>query len=176
VISPLDERLERELPNRDFVNAMREGIAKFHLYRDRVPYVPYAYTRMLLKRCAEYELVIMQWATGSQSAIHDHGDSSCWAALLDGSLEIENFNRIAEDREGYARLNMQSSATLLAGDLDSRSGPEELHRVRNTGEVNTFSLQLYAAPIRKYTVIDDRSGRCYSVSAQYDASVDLDSY
>jgi len=173
VISQIDEQLDRAIPDRTFVNAMRAAIAKFSRYRSSVPFVPYAYSRTLLEKTDAYELVIMQWAPGSLSAIHDHGESSCWVAMLEGTVDVENFLRLTDERDGYAGLQTESTTRLKAGDLDSRSGPNELHRVRNTTKRPAFSLQLYAAPLSTYSIVDERTGRCIAGVTQFDSILDL---
>jgi len=175
VILQMDEQLERAIPDRTFVDAMRHGIAKFSVYRSHVPFVPYAYSRTSLEKTDAYELVIMQWAPGSLSAIHDHGNSRCWVAMLEGMLDVENFLRLDDERDGYAGLQAESTFRLKAGDLDCRSGPKELHRVRNAANRPAFSLQLYAAPLSTYSIVDERTGRCITGVSQFDSILDLSS-
>ena len=156
-----------------FLAAMRDGIARFSEYRSSVPSLRFGYTRLLLSKCAEYELVAMQWSAGSESPIHDHGDSRCWIVLLEGSLDVENFQR-TDDASGHvATLERRESIRVNAGDLDHRFNRNELHRVRNSSDAGCYSLQLYAAPLTTYTVVEEGSGICRAVPSIYDAAFNL---
>ena len=47
---------------------------------------PGAYTRTCVYREARFEVLLLNWAPGVASAIHDHGDQHCWMLVLDGRL------------------------------------------------------------------------------------------
>ncbi len=155
-----------------FVRALRRGIEAFTRYRAFMPLAPRAYTRTLLEKTDEYEVIAMLWAPGSVSPIHDHGDSRCWVIVLEGSLDVENYDRL-DEREPLARLRHSGTAHFEAGALDHRLTARELHRVRNLGEIGTYSLQLYAKPLGTFTIVDDLTGLCRAMQPHYDAVVDL---
>lgn len=156
-----------------FVAAMQRGIERFVDYRDSIPFLRAGYTRMLLSKCDAYELIAMQWAAGSQSPIHDHGDSRCWIVTLEGNLDVENFQRLDDGSAAVARLERRERMRVTAGELDHRYNRNELHRVRNTGTASTFSLQLYAAPLVEYTVVEESTGIARFVPSIYDAAFEL---
>jgi hypothetical protein len=168
-----DERLARVLGDPEYVCAMERAARAFSHYRARLPMIPYAYTRTRVVEMPHFEVVAMQWAAGSISPIHDHGDSRCWVLMLEGSLDVENFER--EDDGSGPRVAMRSTgaATLRAGDLDHRLGPTELHRVVNSGSESAYSLQLYAKPISTYNVFDDETHATRIVVATCDFHIDL---
>ncbi len=151
------------------VEAMRAGIARFEEYRSSIPFIANSYARLLLRKTAEFELVAMQWAPESKSPIHDHGNSRCWVAILDGVLDVENFQRLDDGLTSYARIAKDFDTRLIAGQLDHRLNWRELHRVRNSTGHNVFSLQLYAAPQTDYAVIDDATMLCRRAQPEYDA-------
>jgi len=163
--------LSRVMDDAEFVAAMVRGAHCFQQYRKRLPHIPYAYTRTRLLATPRFELVAMQWAPGAVSPIHDHGDSRCWVLLLEGSLDVENFLR---NDEGEApRIQRAEHLCLSADDLDHRLGPRELHRVHNLTSQNTYSLQLYATPIAKYSVFDERTNDRRSATATCDLELSL---
>lgn len=173
MIDQLDALLESAMREAAYIEAMREGIARYADYRDAIPLIPMAYSRMLLRKTTEFELVAMQWAPGCVSPIHDHGSSRCWVALLDGTLDVENYDRLDDRSTRYARLRLVSTNAVSKGALDHRMNWRELHRVRNTRADSAISLQLYATPLATYTVVDAASGACSSLTSHYDATFDL---
>ena len=152
----------------EFVAAMERFVAEFPSYRPQLPLIPYSYTRTRLERCDRYEVVAMRWSPGSTSPIHDHGESRCWVLMLEGALEVENFEPEGEHANDAISLRETGKLSLRAGDLDYRFGPKELHRVRNAGDEPAYSLQLYAAPIDHYRVVDGHTLATRIVTAAYD--------
>jgi predicted metal-dependent enzyme (double-stranded beta helix superfamily) len=161
------------MENDDFVLAMERAAGRFQEYRARLPVIPYAYTRTRLIDLPDFEVVAMHWAPGSISPIHDHGLSRCWVLLMEGSLEVENFERESAPDTNPVELRETGRLTLRAGDLDHRLGPSELHRVCNPSREGTYSLQLYARPIDEYRVIDEHTRHSRIVRAISDLELPL---
>ncbi|MEO6835306.1 MAG: cysteine dioxygenase family protein [Candidatus Tumulicola sp.] len=172
----LASALMRVMGNEEFVSAMERFAGAFPRYRDRLPSVPYAYSRTRLTATPDYEIVVMNWAPQSMSPIHDHGTSRCWVLMLDGILDVQNFTCDAGDpaREDAA-IRQAERIALRAGDIDHRLGPAELHRVRNPSvSESAFSLQLYARPLTTYSVVDAHSNRRRTVTATCELELVLD--
>lgn len=148
------DRLSRAMGDDEFSRTMERFALRFADYRDVLPLIPYAYTRTRLFLTPRFEVVAMRWAPGSLSPVHDHGNSRCWVLMLEGALEVENFEREDDRSNGLATLGATGRLSLRAGDVDFRGGPTELHRVRNAGDAMAYSLQLYCEPIESYTVVD----------------------
>lgn len=131
---------------------------------------PGDYTRTCAYFDDRFELLLLNWARGSASDIHDHGGQHCWLAVVDGVLELENYDRLDDGkREGRAEIVRRDSAILEAGQLDLRSGPFDIHRVSNVGAQSAVSLHVYARPLRTFVAYDEFSQRCRSVHSRYDA-------
>lgn len=132
---------------------------------------PGGYTRTCAYFDDRFELLLLNWARGSVSEIHDHGGQHCWLAVIDGALELENYDRLDDDGkcEGRAAIVPRDSAILEAGALDLRSGPFDIHRVANAGAKPAVSLHVYARPLRYFGVYDEFAQRCRAVRARYDA-------
>jgi hypothetical protein len=95
--------------------------------------------------------------------------------MLEGALDVENFERHDDLNGSRIDLRAAGSLKIQAGDLDWRNGPRELHRVVNSGPASAYSLQLYAAPISNYNVIDERALTTRPVAATCDLELDLNS-
>ena len=155
-----------------FATALRSAVAQFDSFRALMPGIPTTYSRMLLYKCEDFELVAMRWEPGSRTPIHDHGDSRCWVVMLEGAFHVDSYNRTDEGGD-HATLEHTSSERVERGDLDYRLGWRELHRVMNNDSVAAYSVQLYAAPIVDYVIVDDATGIVQRVPAKYDALYDL---
>jgi cysteine dioxygenase len=137
--------------------------------------------RPLLSRAADYtrtcaysddlfEVLLLNWAPGSASPIHDHGRQRCWMLVLDGRLRVDDYVRLdAADVAGYARVRPGESRVLETGGLDLRSRPFDLHRVAASGETKAISLHVYSRPLRTFSVYDELAERCESALGTYDA-------
>ncbi len=167
------DALGRLLGDAEFAAAMERATAAFERYRERLPIIPFAYSRSRLLLDARFEIVAMRWAPGAVSPIHDHGASRCWVLMLDGTLEVENFTRHDGPEARSPMLSADGRITLGRGDVDHRLAPTELHRVRNVCDVSAYSLQLYAAPIATYSVYDERTGQPRDATANCDVVLDL---
>jgi cysteine dioxygenase len=128
-----------------------------------------AYTRTCAYRDARFEVLLLNWAPGAASAIHDHGDQHCWMLVLAGQLRVEDYVRLDPgDVPGYAHIEPRGLRTLHAGEMDLRSGRFDLHRVAATTTSPAVSLHVYSGPLRKFLVYDEFTRRCQSALGTYD--------
>ncbi|MBV8374987.1 MAG: cysteine dioxygenase family protein [Candidatus Eremiobacteraeota bacterium] len=162
--------LAETMDDAELRSVMERFANEFNEYRSRLPAIPYAYSRTRLLVTPRYEVVAMQWSPGATSPIHDHGRSRCWVLMLEGTLEVENYRRECEAATDPIGLRETGRIVLRPGDVDYRVGPHELHRVTNPATQSAFSLQLYAEPIARYTVVDAHT----LASRVVDAVCDLD--
>jgi predicted metal-dependent enzyme (double-stranded beta helix superfamily) len=137
--------------------------------RDTLLSRPDAYTRTCVYRHERFELLLLNWARGASSAIHDHGDRHCWMMVLDGVLEVDDYVRLdAGDLPGYAHVEPRGSRRLEPGEMDLRSGRYDLHRVAARSGTAAVSLHLYAGPLRRFFVYDEAAQRCEPAFGAYD--------
>jgi predicted metal-dependent enzyme (double-stranded beta helix superfamily) len=128
------------------------------------------YTRTCAYRGAQFEVLLLNWAPGAVSAIHDHGDQHCWMVVLDGRLEVDDYVRLDPgDVQGYAHVEARGSRLLESGGMDLRSGRFDLHKVTNVGRIGAVTLHLYSGPLRSFLVYDEAARRCESARGTYDA-------
>jgi cysteine dioxygenase len=127
------------------------------------------YTRTLVHSDDVFELLLLNWDVDAISALHDHGGQHCWMAVLQGQLQVDDYDRTDEGAmPGVAQVEARGSRLLGPRDLDLRSGRFDLHRVIAKGAEAAVSLHVYAGPLRSYLVYDERAGRCQSVTSTYD--------
>jgi predicted metal-dependent enzyme (double-stranded beta helix superfamily) len=163
--------LEKTLPEPEFVDAMRHAIDTFAAYRDDAPAIPNGYSRTLLHKTNAFELIVMRWAPGAQTCIHDHGESRCWALVVEGTLRVENFERLDEGSE-IARLRLRGVSDFQTGQIDYQATWRDLHRVTNVDSDTSYSLQLYAAPLGEFTIVDQHTNAVRRFAPRYDAIIE----
>jgi len=164
-LSDLAERLRR-IPNLLADEGKVDALLRTHTIDQTAlaPYVRYEdgrYTRNCVYRNGIFELLVLCWAPGARSPIHDHGGNRCWLVPQTGSFSIDDYTRIEGGRRpGPVRLEQCASAPLELGDIDAR-GIDELHDIHAV-YVNrpSISLHVYAAPIGRYLVYDWQHGSC----------------
>jgi cysteine dioxygenase len=161
---PLD-RSESEM-----ADVLTDVCARGLLQGIRLDSHPGHFTRTCAYFDDRFELLLLNWGRGSASDIHDHGGQHCWLAVVDGFLELENYERVDDgSREGRAQIVRRDSTILEIGQLDLRSAPSEIHRVSNAGGRSAVSLHVYARPLRTFGVYDEFSQRRRTVQSRYDA-------
>jgi cysteine dioxygenase len=127
-----------------------------------------AYTRTCAYRDDGFEVLLLNWAPGAASAIHDHGDQDCWMLVLSGTLQVDDYVRLdPANVHGYAHVEERSSRVLEAGGLDTRGGRFDLHRV-SALSAPAVSLHVYSAPLREYLIYDELARRCEPAFGRYD--------
>jgi len=128
-----------------------------------------AYTRTCAYSDEAFEVVLLNWAPGATSPIHDHGDQHCWMVVLAGQLQVDDYVRLDPGNvRGYAHVEAQGSRILAPGGLDARAGRFDLHRVSTLRGAPAVSLHVYSAPLREYLIYDEPARRCEGAFGTYD--------
>ncbi len=139
--------------------------------RTLAPYLTWApqrYTRNLIARDDDVELIALCWDSGAISAIHDHADSDCAFVLVRGSVTCENFRVVRpRDATGIARVDRTGRRTMRPGNIDMASGHLSVHRV-GADAGGAVTLHVYAKPIDACTHFDD-DGNARICASRYDS-------
>lgn len=130
-------------------------------WRRFVFFEPAAYTRNLVHRCSDYELLLLCWGEGQESPIHDHAGQSCWMAVLDGEIEEIQFRRQGD------RLTSRPAQGMSKGAVGFIEDDIGLHLIRPRSGRRGISLHLYADPIDRCAVYDPVTGRSTRIELGY---------
>jgi cysteine dioxygenase len=95
-----------------------------------------SYGRKLIGRGAHFELMLMSWAPGDYSAIHDHGRAEWGAVRYYGAAEHVVFD-LTDDRLSISEHSMTAYDDVREVDHDL------IHLMGNPGSRPLFSLHLY---------------------------------
>ena len=124
------------------------------------------YSRNLIWRCGDFELLILCWNEGQTSPIHDHAGQQCWMAVLDGELEEVHFADLGEASHGTppapgrVKAFPQGGVAFIDDDI-------ALHLVRPKAGQKSVSLHLYSSPIDTCRVFCPESGVPTAICAGY---------
>ena len=131
------------------------------------------YSRTLLHRCDDFEILVLHWQPNAASSIHDHGGALCWFAVADGNMGVENFVRQDTGATpGYAQIALDGRQMLQAGAIDYRADDVHLHRCF-AGDRRATSLHVYARPIERFYTFDERANTCAQATSTYDAILNV---
>ncbi|MCY1073458.1 ATP-binding cassette domain-containing protein [Archangium sp. miwbw1] len=165
----------REAHARGGIQAIEEVLRQGQLHRRAVE--PFAllregrYTRTLVYRDEDLEVLVLGWGRGARAPIHGHDGQECFLMTVAGELEVSDYRLVAGGQEpGYALVErMGPRRTLLPGAMDHRNPEMELHSVR-TGARSGFaiSLHVYSRPIDQCLTYDPRRSSCELRKLHYD--------
>ncbi len=111
------------------------------------------YTRNCLLRTEAFELMLICFEPGQSTSIHDYGREEGWVRPVQGEL-IEERYRVNPD----GALVCTDERRLTVDEVSHLPKDASIHRFTNPLPMRVLSLNLYARPLRSWTVYDQRSG------------------
>jgi predicted metal-dependent enzyme (double-stranded beta helix superfamily) len=106
---------------------------------------PDTYARRLLHRDDQgrYTVVVMTWGPGQGTALHDHAGIWCVECVVDGRMEVVQYDLVAEQGGAY-RFRPQSSVTAERGSAGCLIPPFEYHTLANARtDGSSITLHVY---------------------------------
>jgi predicted metal-dependent enzyme (double-stranded beta helix superfamily) len=95
------------------------------------------YTRNLIYKNNDFELLLLCWAPKVLAPIHGHEGEKCWAKILSGELEISSYKKYKDS------IRLKDKRSCKPGYLD---GPADIHSVKNITSNFAMTLHVYAKP------------------------------
>ncbi len=165
LVEELEACFRRDPQGRDAARALG-GYAREHGDWTRfVRFDPELYTRNLVARNEQFEMLVLCWSAGQESPIHDHAGQHCFMAVLQGRIEELQYSVPAEP--GAGPLRACGRRVFERGEVAYIHDRIALHRVRPYGGQPAVSLHLYARPIDVCQVYDGESGAVLSKQLIY---------
>ena len=121
------------------------------------------YTRNLIHRDRDFEIMIICWPPNTSAPIHGHEGEKCWMRVESGALRVSNYLLQSLDP---LTLNMTEQIKGESGHLD---GPAEIHSVENVYSEDAVSLHVYAKPFSKCDIYCLETGTVERVKLVYDS-------
>ena len=112
------------------------------------------YARRLFHRCHRtgYTVVVMTWGPGQQTRLHDHGGMWCVECVVDGELDIIQYDLVKE-AGARCRFDERDAVRARVGDAGSLIPPYEYHVLRNAlPERRSVTLHVYAGEMDRCNV------------------------
>lgn len=111
------------------------------------------YTRHCLHRTPAHELLLICYEEGQRTSIHDYDSQMAWIRPVLGVIQEERFATAAT-----GNLVRRGRRLLHPGSLSYMAARNCIHRHGNAGHGRAATLNLYARPIRRWHVYDERTG------------------
>ena len=153
---------ERDARGRGAAKRLSDYAAAHSDWQTRARFDPAVYTRNLIRRNEQFELLVLCWSPGQVSPIHDHAGEHCWMAVLAGEIEEQHFHVECPG----AALRAGRAKVFTAGQVAYIEDEIALHRVRPLGSA-AVSLNLYARPIDVCSVFEEATGAVLSKQLIY---------
>lgn len=118
---------------------------------------PNAYTRNLVYRDDDFELLVLCWDGGTRSPVHGHAEQEWFFLAQTGAFRIDNFALLAGGKgPGFAHLEHEGTLLNVTSRMvDHRSSSADIHRVSlMPGVARAVSIHVYARPIDRCLVYD----------------------
>jgi 3-mercaptopropionate dioxygenase len=156
------ERLERvpELVKAILVDSMRCGsLAVPESFRAPIAGT---YARRLLYRDpgGRYTIVVMAWAAGQKTALHDHAGIWCVECVVDGQMEVAQYD-LQSERNGRYRFAERSRVLAGRGSAGCLIPPFEYHTLGNAAATPSITLHVYGGEMDHCHVFEPEADGSY---------------
>ena len=123
-----------------------------------------AYARRLLYRDPElgFSALVMTWGPGQRTALHDHSGMWCVEGVIEGEIEVTNYELLEETADGACRFARRGTVHAKAGSAGALIPPLEHHVLANeeSGRV-ALTLHVYGGEMTHCTVFEPLGGDLY---------------
>ncbi len=151
----------------DALESVPKDRAQFHEVMSRIHFKAEAvdkychfdrhqYTRNLIARTDNFELLALCWEPGQITPIHDHAGSDGWVYALRGTIEEVRF-QCSWSVDGAAQVERGDSLKATAGEMTYINDDIAWHTVANPTRERAVSLHLYSGPIDSCSYFDPNS-------------------
>jgi cysteine dioxygenase len=156
LVDELVQCFERDPQGREAARALGRYASTHTDWRRYLRFDPQLYTRNLVARNEQFEMLVLCWSAGQESPIHDHAGQHCFMAVLQGRIEELQYAR--PESGSRARLKQTDRNIFEPGGVAYIHDRIALHKVRPCAGEPAVSLHLYAKPIDVCQVYDEETG------------------
>ncbi len=111
------------------------------------------YTRNVIVHREAYELLLICFEKGQRTSIHDYNTESAFVKPVVGAVREERY-----EVDGQGGLMLIGTSMLDSGQISHLHNGHSIHRYTNVFPGRSMTMNLYARPLRKWKVYDERSG------------------
>ena len=146
--------LLRQDPPAAYGSVLQRYAVPIRLLEPYFRWSPRHYTRTCVERNAAFELLVVCYGPGQRTSIHDYDSETAWVHPVMGEVVEERYVRHA----GSGVLQLVQETRLRPGMLGALTRESSIHRFINPGPDPAVTLNLYAPPMSKWRVYDQRTG------------------
>jgi len=118
-----------------------------------------SYARRLLHRDDElgFTVVVMTWAPGQATPVHDHAGIWCVEGVLEGMMEVTQLELVEESADGCCRFVEQGHTVTGVGSSGALIPPFEYHSLGNALDDRTsITVHVYGGEMDGCSVFQPR--------------------
>jgi len=132
------------------------------------------YTRNLVCRTPDFELLVLCWRPGHLSTIHDHAGSLNAIRVHSGRLTSRLFVPVRGQPSGTGPVEMIAEEHVGPGSDLIGVDRDGIHQLANTSAEDLITVHVYAPPLSGLTVYDTESDLVERRTLRYTLAADLD--
>ncbi|MBH51191.1 MAG: cysteine dioxygenase family protein [Candidatus Neomarinimicrobiota bacterium] len=163
LIEKLKELSINNFPNEKVYQLLENSQLPYNEIEDYVKFSDKKYTRHLVYKDDNFELLLMCWKSGQKAPIHGHEGEKCFMRVERGALQFTNYNLISTDPLTLTRIES------LKGEVGFLDGPADVHSVENIYDEDSITFHIYAKPYNECDVYDIETGSIYRKDLVYDS-------
>jgi len=138
----------------------------------RLRFAADGYTRNLVCRTADFELLVLCWRPGQESTIHGHAGSLNDIRVHRGALTSRLFAPAAGAQAGTGPVTRTAEEVLAAG-AHTGLDRDGIHQLANTTDEDLVTVHVYAPPLMELTVYSTETDRVQRRPLRYTLADDV---
>lgn len=125
------------------------------------------YTRHLVHKDGDVEILVLCWARGARAPIHGHEGEFCWARVERGRLTFASYREVSR-----APVRLEAQGGPVEGGPGHVDGPADIHEVVNPAALgeDAVSVHVYCRPYDECDIYDTARGTVRRVRLSYDSA------
>ena len=133
---------------------------------ETVAFAPGRYTRHLIYKDRDVEVLVLCWARGARAPIHGHEGELCWARVERGRLAFRSYREVSR-----TPLDLEPLGGVVEGGPGHVDGPADIHAVTNPASLDedAVSVHVYCRPYDECDIYDVATGSVRRVRLAYDS-------
>ena len=166
-ISTLEE-LIKKIPlcnNKEYVNLVQKMDLNIDDLDLNLHFSKETYLRTCVHRSKEFELLLLTWEEGQETAIHCHDGKECWVYVMEGRFEERRYLK----DENTDDLELHDKVTVLKDEVSyANKNKMAYHSLKNISSERAVTLHLYKKPIDTCTYFDEDLDKIMEKVLDYD--------
>tara|TARA_B000000609_G_scaffold153293_1_gene141647 strand:- start:86 stop:604 length:519 start_codon:yes stop_codon:yes gene_type:complete len=164
LIYSIKELSKENFPNHKVYDLLENFTLPQNEIQDYIFFDNDKYTRHLIYKDDDFEILIMCWRPGHRAPIHGHEGEKCFMRVERGSLLFTNYDLISKDPLELTKIDS------VKGEMGYLDGPADIHSVENVFDENSITFHIYSKPYSECDIFDLKTGSTYRKKLEYDTA------